>query len=176
MQENKSFYSSDIFLTGAILILFLLFFVLIIYSIIKRNIMVNLDKFRCDPYFMQYISYFGINGESNFKYCVKNAQTEYMGQVLQPVNNSIDTLNENIYTLSDSIETIKDFTYNLRNNIGDVVNKIYNSMSNLAIQSKKIQDKNNDNMSRITGAVTNSLYLLQQNNKNLEKKFLIDSL
>lgn len=172
MEQPKSFYKSDIFLTFLIFIIFTAVFIVIIYSILKKNIMMNIDRFRCDPFFMNYISYFGIDGVENFKYCVKNAQTEYLGHVLQPVNNSIDVLNTSVFNLSDSILNIQDFINELRGNISGVVDKIYGSMDNLAIQSNKIQQKNNDNMSKLTGAMTNSIYLLDQTNKSLEDKYL----
>lgn len=173
MNMDKSFYKSDIFLSILIFLIFIIVFIVIIYTIIKKNILLNIDKFRCDPFYMNYMSYFGINSNENFKYCVKNAQTEYMGHVLQPVNNSIDTLNESVFNLSDSINVVQDFVSDLRTNIGGVVDKIYNSMDNLAIQSSKIQQKNNDNVSRMVGAMTNSIYLLDQNTKSLEDKFFV---
>ena len=106
MEQPKSFYKSDIFLTFLIFIIFTAVFIVIIYSILKKNIMMNIDRFRCDPFFMNYISYFGIDGVENFKYCVDGISTNITGEYNTDFTSIFSNV-ENLYNfITDSMTTL----------------------------------------------------------------------
>lgn len=156
---NSNFFNSDLFYSFLIIFLFSIICIIMIFTIAKNNILNNLETYRCNPGLMPYMDLFGINSKNNFDYCIKNAQTQYMGNILRPVNNKIHKNSDNVNNLSSSINEFKKFVHNLRNNVGNSVNNVYNSMGNMALQQEKIQHKNNDNFSRLVGAITTNMYV-----------------
>ena len=99
---------SDIWLSLVIFLIFLLLFLFNIISVGIKNIQENWPEYRCNPAAMPFSQELGnISPGENFTYCVQNMQTDFMGQILAPVNYSLSLVSTLSSDLIDGIQNIR---------------------------------------------------------------------
>jgi len=153
--------SSDITQTVIILVVFVGLHLFNILSVGIKNIRENWPLYRCNPTVMPFASVFGHDAGSNFTYCIRNMQTDYMSYLLQPVNYNIDIIGNMGAEIGTAVNSTRAFISNLRNMVGDIVGNIFGVFLNILIQFQKMMLGLKDVVGKITGTMATLVWILQ---------------
>ena len=153
---------SDIWLSIIIFLIFLLLFLFNIISVGIKNIKENWPQYRCNPATMAFSQELGnISPGENFTYCVQNMQTDFMGQILGPVNYSLSLVSTLAKDLVDGINIIRHMMDFLREALGGILSKIYDTFLNIIIEFQKSLISLNDMVHKIVGMMYTLMYTME---------------
>jgi hypothetical protein len=140
-------------------------YILIIYYFISiKEIKDNWPKYRCNPLFMPLSN----NIEKDFTYCVQNMQTNYMGNILQPINYNTSTLTNLAENFTEEINNIRKMFSQTRNFMGDIIENVFGVVLNMTIEFQKNIISLKDIIGKTIGIMTTLLYLLEGSFKTVE--------
>ena len=77
------------------LVIILIFGALLFYNMFSmgiKNVKNNWGENKCKPAVMPFAQFFGHDPVENFKECVENMQTDYMGVLMKPVNYTLSNV------------------------------------------------------------------------------------
>ena len=153
--------TSDITLSIFIILVFVAMYFYNILAVGIKKIKDNWPEYRCNPSIMPFAGTFGHDVISNFTHCIQNAQSDYMGYLLQPVNYLISVVNKSIGGLTEAIQDIRSFINVFRNMITSIVGSIFGIFMNILTQFQYILIKMKDMMGKIVGIMATMMYILQ---------------
>ena len=126
-----------------------------------NNIQYNLVKYKCNPLFMPFSSFFGIDTKKNFTDCIQQIHTSTMPKFLDPIHYNLhassvisDNLTKNINSSRFNISDIKD-------NITSITSIITNSILNVVSEFEILLTRINDLLKKIVAVFTTQLHLVE---------------
>jgi len=153
--------SSDISQTVIILVVFVGLHLFNILSVGIKNIRDNWPVYRCNPTVMPFASVFGQDAGSNFTYCIRNMQSDYMSYLLKPVNYNIDIIGSMGKEIGTAVNSTRAFISNLRSMVSDIVGNIFGVFLNILIQFQKMLLGLKDVVGKITGTMSTLVWILE---------------
>lgn len=153
---------SDIWLSIIIFFIFLLLFLFNIISVGIKNIKENWPEYRCNPATMAFSQELGnISPAENFTYCVQNMQTDFMGEILTPVNYAISLASTLANDLVEGLNIIRHMMDFLREALGGILSKIYDTFLNIIIEFQKTLISLDDMVNKIVGMMYTLMYTME---------------
>ena len=153
---------SDIWLSVIIFLIFLLLFLFNIISVGIKKIQENWPEYRCNPVAMPFSQELGnISPSENFTYCVQNMQTDFMGEILTPVNYAISLASTLANDLVEGLNIIRHMMDFLREALGGILSKIYDTFLNIIIEFQKTLISLDDMINKIVGMMYTLMYTME---------------
>ena len=144
-----------------VLLIFALIHLFLILAVKKDNIKKNWESWRCNPIIMPFVTFFGYNASTNFKECIKQMQTNYMDDLLKPINGKLD----GIYYLGSILTTSFRTSYSLINKLQYLLAEIFKRVNNafhlIVIEFQKTVINIKDIFAKIGGMFTILTYILE---------------
>jgi len=160
--------SSDISLTVIIILIFILLYVFNILIVGIKNIKNNWPKYRCNPVVMPFASFFGQNPTTNFTYCIQTMQSNYMGELTQPLQYNMGVLGNISNSLVTSINSVRAFFNNIRGFITYIIQSVFGVFLNILIEFQRIVINIKDTISKIAGLLAALMYTLDGSIKTMD--------
>jgi hypothetical protein len=120
---------------------------------IKRN----WPLYRCNPMYM----WLSDDMDEDFTGCIQTMQSDFMPDLLEPLNYVVDQLSTMGLGFMDEIQSVRIMFDYIRTQITGVFNKIFGIFINLIIEFTKIGISLKDMMNKQLGIVTVMLYIVQ---------------
>jgi len=130
---------------------------LLYYFASIADIKLNWSKYRCNPMFMP----FSDNIEQDFVYCIQNAQTSFMGYLLQPLQYVTSSLGSLGGSLSEAINDASGMIGNIRSFGTNIFQNIFGVFLNLVIEFQKIIIGITDMIGKLVGILVTMVYILE---------------
>lgn len=153
--------SSDITLSLAIIIVFILLFMFNILSVGIKKIEDNWPTYRCNPVVMPFASIFNQDPVSNFTYCIQTMQSNYMDYLLQPVNYNLGSVANIGSVITEAINSARAFINNLRNFITDIIQNVFGVFLNILIEFQRIMVDLKDMVAKLVGILATLMYTIE---------------
>lgn len=153
--------SSDLF--KAIFIV-CMFFTLYLFSALasgKKYVEDNWATMRCNPTVMPFADQFGHDTKENFDYCIQNMQGDYMNYLLEPINYSIDLINQSAANSNFGLQGARNMMSNMRFMSADIFQNIFGVFLNTLIVFQTIIIKMRDMLGKVVGVIASMMYILQ---------------
>tara|TARA_B100001123_G_C15186497_1_gene977530 strand:+ start:27 stop:917 length:891 start_codon:yes stop_codon:yes gene_type:complete len=157
----------DILLT---FLIFLIFGTLIIYNIVMikiRDVTQNWKKYRCQPAYMPWASIFGYNAKANFDNCVKEEQKKNMDKFLEPVNNTLSSIERGTSGNNETISTIKSFLNDMRTQLEKNIKRVFTVFLGTIMPIQHILIRFRDLTMKMVASMAVLLYMGDGTNKTL---------
>lgn len=135
---------------------FAVYIVIIYYYISIKEIKDNWPTYRCNPLYMP----FSDNIEKDFTYCVQNMQTNYMGNILQPITYNTTSLTNLAENFTKEINNIRKMFSQTRTFMGDIAENIFGVILNITIEFQKNIISLKDVIGKTVGIMTTLLYVI----------------
>jgi hypothetical protein len=150
----------DIISVIVVIAIFIGIYLLNILAIGKKNIEKNWPKYRCNPMIMPFAGFFGHDPMENFVFCIQNMQTSFMGNLLKPINYSMN-LNHTIGgSLGKSVQNIRKVFNQIRTFATSIFKKIFGVFLNILVQVQFVTIKMKDIFAKIIGVSATFLFLI----------------
>ena len=124
----------DIVSVIIVIAIFVGIYLLNILAIGKKNIEKNWVKYRCNPMIMPFAGLFGHDPMENFAYCIQNMQTSFMGDILKPINYSMNLNHVIGGNLGKAIQSIRKVFNQIRTFTTSIFKKIFGVFLNILVQ------------------------------------------
>jgi len=121
-----------------------------------NNIKQNWPKYRCNPIYMGLAD----NVEENFVYCIQNAQSSFMGYILEPITYITSNLSGMGSELAGGLSFANSLLSNIRNFFTSIVQGIFGVFLNIVISFQKIIIGIKDMIGKVIGIFVTLLYIL----------------
>jgi hypothetical protein len=152
--------TSDLTLSIVVMIIFFLLYVFNIIVVGMQRIKDNWPVYRCQPLIMPFASLFGHETGKNFIFCIQNIQTNFMGDLMKPVNFNIGVLGGIVSDLTSNMNSARGFVSVFRLNLTDIFGNIFASMFNIMIEVQRMVVNIKDMMGKLAGIMMTTLYVL----------------
>ena len=152
--------ASDVTLTVIIVITFIALYLFNILAIGIQRIKDNWPLYRCQPMIMPFASFFGHNTSKNFAYCIQNIQTNFMGELLKPMNLNIGILGKLTSGLTTNLNFARGFMSGFRFDLGDIFSNIFATLFNVMVEVQRLIINLKDIIGKFTGVLITALYVL----------------
>jgi hypothetical protein len=152
--------ASDLTLSIFIIIMFILLYFFNIYAVGTTHIKDNWPIYRCQPVMMPFASLFGHDTGQNFAYCIQNIQTNFMGDLLKPVNLNLSILGNITSGMTDNLNFTRGFMSDFRFNLEGVHLNIFATMYNIMIEVQRMVINITDMMQKLLGVIITLMYVL----------------
>ena len=152
--------ASDVTLTVIIVITFIALYLFNILAIGIQRIKDNWPLYRCQPMIMPFASFFGHNTSKNFAYCIQNIQTNFMGELLKPMNLNIGILGKLTSGLTMDLNFSRGFMSGFRFDLGDIFSNIFATLFNVMVEVQRLIINLKDIIGKFTGVLITALYVL----------------
>jgi len=152
--------TSDLTLSIIIVIIFILLYLFNIIVVGMQRIKDNWPIYRCQPLIMPFASIFGHETGKNFAFCIQNIQSNFMGDLMKPVNFNIGLLGGIVSDLTGSLNGARGFMSVFRLNITDVFKNIFASMFNMMVEVQRLVVNIKDMIGKLAGIMMTTLYIL----------------
>ena len=136
-----------------IFVIFILIIFLIIYNLISLLVQFNYTKnniedIRCDPMFIPFAGFFGLDSQENSKFCMKHIQkqniNEHMHDTKEKTNNLENIgndLNNKVSSLSSDLSGVKDISGDLFSGVSSIMINSIIKFQNLLYRFKSLTNK-----------------------------------
>ena len=135
---------------------FILQIVIMVYFKSALDIRENWNLYRCNPPYW----IFSKNISDDFNYCVQNAQINFMGVLLEPMNSMISSLSSLSSNFVGSINQLRVMFGGTLSFMTEIVQKITSVFSNLIIEFQKMSVSIKDMMGKLVGIIVTIMYVL----------------
>ena len=152
--------ASDVTLTVIIVITFIALYLFNILAIGIQRIKDNWPLYRCQPMIMPFASWFGHNTSKNFAYCIQNIQTNFMSELLKPMNLNIGILGKLTSGLTGNLNFARGFMSGFRFDLGDIFSNIFATLFNVMVEVQRLVINLKDVIGKFTGILITTLYVL----------------
>lgn len=150
----------DILHSTFIVLIFVMLYIINVYSVGFKHIEDNWAKYRCNPLVMPISSMFGVSPKENMMYCVQNMQSVFLGDLLQPVYFVMRGVSSFGGVIGDSLNSVrKAFSAFRIMSLGSMFN-VFGVFINLMIETQKMVIKVKDTMGKTAGVIGTTAYLL----------------
>ena len=143
-----------------ILIIFLLLFLVNLYTTGIKRIKENWPAHRCKPSVMPFASFFGFNASENFNECIQTMQTDYMGVLMEPINYTLSTVADGAGGIVDDLQNMRGMFSNLRGMTGGGFINIYGIFLNIMQAFQKLIMKMKDTINKLIASVFVIMYFI----------------
>lgn len=143
---------------------FACYIIIIYYFISIKEIKDNWPTYRCNPLYMPLSD----DISKDFTYCVQNMQTNYMGNILQPINYNTTSLTNLAENFTEEINSIRKMFSQTRTFMGDIVENVFGVLLNMTIEYQKIFISLKDVMGKTIGIMTTLLFVLDGSFKSIQ--------
>ena len=150
----------DIISVIVVIVIFVGIYLLNILAIGKKNIEKNWVKYRCNPMIMPFAGLFGHDPMENFAYCIQNMQTSFMGNILKPINYSMNLNHVIGGSLGKAIQNIRKVFNQIRTFATSIFKKIFGVFLNILVQVQFVTIKMKDIFAKIIGVSATFLFLI----------------
>ena len=117
--------SSDLFKAILIIVMFFILYLMSALDSGKKYVEDNWATMRCNPTVMPFADKFGHDTKENFDYCIQNMQSDYMDYLLEPINYSIDLINQSAANANFGLQGARNMTSNMRFMSADIFQNIF---------------------------------------------------
>ena len=159
-------YGGSVFL---FILLILIMFVVISYSIVMKNIQPikdNWAKERCKPSVIPFAGLINTpEGTSsadftkqNFTYCMQDILKSITGFATQPLTYITYSINLVYKEIASALDAIRSLLANIRTNIGNITQEIMGRILNVTVPIRKMLIAFNDMGQKVIGILTSGLY------------------
>ena len=152
--------TSDVSLSIIVVIIFILLYLFNLIVVGMQRIKDNWPEYRCQPMVMPFASIFGHNTAKNFAYCIQNIQTNFMDDLLKPVNFNIGILSGITSELTDQLQAARGFLSGFRFNLSDIFSNIFATMFNIMVEIQRMVINIKDMIGKMTGILLTTLFVL----------------
>lgn len=152
--------TSDLTLSILIVIIFIALYIFNIIVVGMKRIKDNWPVYRCQPLIMPFASIFGHETGKNFAFCIQNIQSNFMGDLMKPVNFNIGLLGGIVSDLTGSMNGARGFMSVFRLNLTDIFKNIFASMFNIMVEIQRTMINIKDMIGKITGIMMTTLFIL----------------
>jgi len=152
--------ASDLTLSIIVVIIYILLYFFNIFSVGIQRIKDNWPVYRCQPLVMPFAAIFGHETGKNFTYCIQNIQTNFMGELLKPLNLNINILGTVAGKLTANMADAHEFMSDFRFNVGDIFSNIFATMFNIMVEIQRMVINIKDLISKVSGMLVTVLYIL----------------
>jgi hypothetical protein len=152
--------TTDILLTIIIILIFIGLYFLNILGVGVQHIKDNWSIYRCNPMIMPFAGTFGKDVMKNFTFCIQNTQTNYMGELLKPLQYSMSLIGKTGATITKGAQSSRGFLADLRSFIVTIVQDIYSVFLNILIQFQRVSLVMKDLFAKMSGIMGTYLYIL----------------
>ena len=153
--------TSDILLAIIIIFIFVGIYMFNILTVGIENIKKNWPVYRCNPTVMPFADKFGHDAKENFDYCIQNMQSDYMNYLLEPINYSIDLINQSAANSNFGLQGARNMMSNMRFMSADIFQNIFGVFLNTLIVFQTIIIKMRDMLGKVVGVIASMMYILQ---------------
>ena len=143
---------------------FACYIIIIFYFIRMKEIKDNWPTYRCNPLFMPLSD----DVSKDFTYCVQNMQSNYIGNILQPIIYNTTSLTNLAENFTKDINNMREMLSQTRNFMEDIIHKVFGVFLNMTIEFQKIVISLKDVMGKTVGMMTTLLYVLDGSFKTIE--------
>ena len=143
---------------------FACYIIIIFYFIRMKEIKDNWPTYRCNPLFMPLSD----DVSKDFTYCVQNMQSNYIGNILQPITYNTTSLTNLAENFTKDINNMREMLSQTRNFMEDIIHKVFGVFLNMTIEFQKIVISLKDVMGKTVGMMTTLLYVLDGSFKTIE--------
>ena len=126
---------------------FIIYIVIVFYYSQVNNIKKNWPKYRCNPSYMLLAD----DIQENFIYCVQNVQTNFIGQLLQPLEYVTSSISGLMGGFVTEINSVRGMIDKMRNFSSTNTKSIFGIFVNLIIQFQKITIGIKDSFGKLLG-------------------------
>jgi hypothetical protein len=126
---------------------FIIYIVIVFYYSQMNNIKKNWPKYRCNPSYMLLAD----DIQENFIYCVQNVQTNFIGQLLQPLEYVTSSISGLMGGFVTEINSVRGMIDKMRNFSSTNTKSIFGIFVNLIIQFQKITIGIKDSFGKLLG-------------------------
>lgn len=142
---------------------FACYIIIIYYFISIKEIKDNWPTYRCNPLYMPLSD----DISKDFTHCVQNMQTNYMGNILQPINYNTTTLTNLAENFTEEINTIRKMIYQTRTFMEYIIENIFGVFLNMTVEFQKIVLSLKDIMGKTIGMMTTILFIMDGSFKTI---------
>ena len=143
---------------------FACYIIIIYYFISIKEIKDNWPKYRCNPLYMPLSD----DISKDFTHCVQNMQSNYMGNILQPITTNTTNLTNLAETFNKDIDDIHKMNFETKTFMENITQNIFGVFSNMIIEFQKITISLKDVMGKTVGIMTTLLFVLDGSFKTIE--------
>jgi len=152
--------ASDVTLTVIIIVIFIALYLFNIFIVGIQRIKDNWPLYRCQPVIMPFASWFGHNTSKNFAFCIQNIQSNFMEELLKPMNLNIGILGDVTSGLTANLNISRQFMDGFRFDLGDIFSNIFASLFNVMVEVQRLMMNLKDMFGKVTGLLITTLYVL----------------
>ena len=135
---------------------FILFFIIIYYHSIIKDIQNNWPKYRCNPLYMALAD----DIDKNFQYCVQTSQSNFMGYLLQPLTFATRGVTDILGGATKDVNHIRMMFDKIRTFFSQTIQSVFGVFINLVIEFQRITLQTKDLVAKQIGVMTAFLYIM----------------
>jgi len=152
--------TSDLTLSIIIILIFIFLYLFNIFVVGVSHIKDNWPIYRCQPLIMPFASTFGHDTSKNFSYCIQNIQTNFMSDLLRPINLNIGILGRITSKITDTLNNVRGFMSIFRFNLAGIFSNIFSTMFNIMIEVQRMIINIKDMIGKMAAIIMTCLYIV----------------
>jgi len=117
--------------------------------------------YRCNPAIMPFVGFLGHDASTNLTYCIQNMQTNFMAELLKPLNYNVDLLSRTTDVMGDSIDSTRHLIKNMRENTSSNTGTMFNAFTNVIISIQETSMNLKDIFAKLAGSVMSVVYSIR---------------
>jgi hypothetical protein len=151
--------ASDATLSIIVIIIYILLYLFNIFSVGIQRIKDNWPLYRCQPLVIPFASIFGHDTSKNFGFCVQNIQTNFMSEMLKPMNLNLNILGNVTAGLTANLQDARSFMSDFRFDFGNIFANIFSTMFNIMVEIQRMMISLKDLLGKFMGVLMTVLFL-----------------
>jgi hypothetical protein len=141
----------------------ILFLWSITFFITLQDIKDNWSVYRCNPIYFP----FSNNLQQDFTYCVQTIQTNYIGNLLQPLTFTTNTISNSLSNVIDEMNSIRAMFDKIRTYFSTLIQSVFGVFLNIIIEFQKIIISMRDLMGKTIGIMVTLMYMIDGSIKTM---------
>merc|ERR1711871_289981 len=117
----------------------ILLILLTIFTVVvgmRRQIIENWDKYKCNPMIMVFAGFYGYDPQKTFQECLKKNVNETTGPVVKPYGDLFDVLSSTAGNMTDSLGDMRGVMETMPENVMKGIEGVLNKFFNLGATAK----------------------------------------
>jgi hypothetical protein len=146
-----------------IIILFILFLCINLFSGSVQNVKNNWTEYRCIPLMMPLAGYIAPDGTTtsdNFSYCIQNIITSFAPTITQPFNYLQKMTVDMMDSINTSNENTIDQTSNIKDSVSVIIGDLYSVFINIIVEFNIIVIKLIDIQGKMAGVMATIMHIM----------------
>jgi hypothetical protein len=151
--------ASDLTLSIIVVIIYILLYLFNIFSVGIQRIKDNWPLYRCQPLVIPFASVFGHDTSKNFGFCIQNIQTNFLSELLKPMNLNLNILGNVTFGLTKNLQDARNFMSDFRFDIGDIFSNLFATLFNVMVEVQRMMITLKDLLGKFMGILITVLYV-----------------